>query len=347
MRISTHTTSNERKNPNQSANLSRITYNAAMKTREQHLARATTADACRRNRGGILSGVVFCLLVLFSSAGAHATVLLSDTFADGDRLTQNLPTSAHWYTGGPSNNSSADPATGLTFQDASAAKATAMAYFSPTELQIGQTMTLSFDYKFQTVANSDNAFMFGLYNSGGSYATKDSVGFNNAIFNSYTGYATSGVFGVDPSGPGRDHIESRDLLGHNLLSIGTYSEGTEYKQSGAATPGTLYAASMQITRTATGVTVESKVGNTDMVQQYTGEMFTSFDSVGIFSNGDTGSFTVNTVTVNVSGAPEPSSVYAVLLLAVMVFGRMFAAKIQGLIRRWQRSRDISFALRQY
>ena len=262
------------------------------------------------------------LLGLLLGAQVQATLLVNDTFSDGERLTENQPGSLHWVTGGPSSNVSVNSSTGMTFLDASKGQATAMAYFSPTVLELGQSITLSFNYSFQQIANGDNNFMFGLYNSGGSYATKDGMGFNNSIFNSYTGFAASGVFGSDPSGPGRDHIEARDKTGNNLLSIATYTEGQEYIQSGAATPGQIYTASLQISRTAAGMTVESRVGNTDIVQKFTTDLFTKFDTVGIFSNGNTGSFAIDNVQVNYSGLPEPSPCWAMACLGVLVFGRM-------------------------
>lgn len=280
-------------------------------------------------RGSPLSAFVVCCLLAFWSARAGATlVLLNDTFADGDRTTQALPGSAHWLTGGPQTNVSVSSDTGLTFKDASAEKATAMAYFTPQDLAVGASLTLSFNYSFTQTANADNSFMFGLYNSGGSYLTKDSSSFNNKIFNNYTGYATSGVFGTDPSGPGRDHIEVRNLTGQNLLSIATYTEGTEYKQSGAATPGEIYTASMQIARTASGITVTSQIGNTTMTQTYTSSMFTKFDSVGVFSNGDTGSFTMDNVQLDYVGAPEPPVVFALAFFGVSVFGKMFGRSLR-------------------
>jgi len=249
---------------------------------------------------------------------AHATVLLNDTFADGNRTTQSLPGSAQWYVGGASSTASVSASSGLTLTQNKAGIGTAVAYFTPTALQVGATLELTFSYSFHTAAVADNNFQFGLYNSGGSHLTQDGLGFNNSLFNNYTGYATSGVFGVDPSGPGRDHIESRGLAaGNNLLSMGTYTEGKTYIQQGAATPGEIYQASMQIARTASGITVTSQIGSTQMVQQYTGTGVTQFDAVGIFSNGNTSSFTFDSVRVEVVGnAPEPSVAAGIVLLGV-------------------------------
>ena len=302
--------------------------------------KATQNNACQKarhlsRRGSTLSAFVVCVLLSCFAVRAGATLLLlNDTFADGDRTTQALPGSAHWLTGGPQPNVSVSTSTGLTFADASAAKATAMAYFTPTDLAVGSSLTLSFNYRFTQTATADNAFMFGLYNSGGSYLTKDSSSFNNQIFNNYTGYATSGVFGADPSGPGRDHIEARNLTGKNLLSIGTYSEGTEFKQSGAATPGEIYTASMKIARTASGITVQSQIGNTTMTQTYTSTMFTKFDSVGIFSNGDTGSFSMDNVQLDYVGAPEPPVFFALALFGVAVFGKATVRAVRKKLLRF-------------
>ena len=273
-------------------------------------------------RAGSLMALFAFIFLTLLSARAGATVILRDTFSDGSYSNQALPGSANWYIGGPTPNMSISPTTGLTFADASAQKATAMAYFTPTDLAVGASLKLSFNYSFTQVANADNSFMFGLYNSGGNYLSKDSsINFNNKIFENYTGYATSGVFGTDPSGLGRDHIEARNLTGDNLLSIGTYTEGNTSIQSGAATPGQIYTASMSIARTAAGVTVTSQIGNTTMTQTYTSGMFTKFDAVGVFSNGNSGSFSMDNVQLDYVGAPEPSTFYALGLFGAAVFGR--------------------------
>jgi len=287
----------------------------------------------RWNRLGFLS-VGTLLLFAGICPRAQATLILNDSFSDGSRTNQSLPNSANWVTGGPSSNASVTNGA-LTFADASAGQATAMTYFNAVNLQVGQSLTLSFDYNFTQVANADNSLMFGLYNSGGSYVTTDGLGFNNSIFNSYTGYATSGVFGADPSGTGRDHIEARNNLGNNLLSIATYSEGPTTIQSGAATPGQTYTAWMQISRTAAGITVASTIGNTTLSQQFTSNFFTKFDTVGIFSNGNTGSLTLDNIKLDYAGVPEPPPFLAMGILAATVFGRVAGRKVQGVIPRLQ------------
>jgi len=291
-------------------------------------------------RAGAFSFFAVCMVLLSLDLRSQATVLLNDTFSDGDRTNQGLPASAHWYSGGPGTNVSVTDS-GLTFRDSSASKATAMAYFTPTELRVGQSLTLSFNYRFEQLpdgkGNGDDSFMFGLYNSGGQYQTKDSVGFNNKIFEDYTGYATSGVFGPDSSSLGLDYIQARDKEGKDLLSMDTYTQGKTFKQSGGATPGQIYAAGMQIARTAEGLTVTSQIGDTTVVQKYTSEMFTKFDAVGIFANGNVGSFSLDNVKMDYTGAPEPSSFFAVTLFGLAVFGKMLGGKLKDLFLNGRRS----------
>jgi len=261
---------------------------------------------------------------------AGATVLINDTFSDGSRTNQALPGSAHWYAGGDSST------VNVTNQalTSNASNTGVMAYFAATTLSVGASLTLSFDYQFSTPSSVENSFMFGLYDSTGSQVAKDGVNFNAPTFRNYTGYATSGVFGVDSSGTGFDHIEERDINNKNLLAMNSYTEGDSTVQSGAATPGQIYEASMQISRTAAGIVVQSQIGNTVMIQTYTNSMFTTFDTVGIFSNGDTGSFSLDNVQLDYVGAPEPSTFFAMMFLGMAVFGKMFRCTVRDMLLRF-------------
>ena len=283
------------------------------------------------NTGVALSVFVAFFVLFFCAAPAKATLILNDTFSDGERATQNLPNSAHWYSGGPTPNMSVS-SSGLTFRDATAGKATALAYFTPTQLQVGASLTLSFNYSFTQTATNDNSFMFGLYDSGGNYASKDSVNFGK--LDNYTGYATSGVFGTDTSVSGSDHIEARNQPTDNLLSLADYDVGTRSRQNGGATPGEIYAASMKISRTAAGITVESQIGNTTMQQTYSDSMFTTFDTIGVFApNGDAGSFTMDNIKLDYMGAPEPSSFFALGFFGLALIGKALRQSVRDFFLR--------------
>lgn len=290
-----------------------------------------SADSAGKYRGGgdTLALAVICLLLSFLSVTARATVLINDTFSDGDRTSQSLPGSAHWYAGGDSSSVSVTNQA-LTFNSSNSG---VMAYFNAQTLSVGASLTLTFDYKFSQVSNADNAFMFGLYDSTGSQVAKDGVDFNAPTFRNYVGYATSGVFGLNPAGPGLDHIEARDINNKDLLNMDSYTEGNTAVQSGAATPSQFYTASMQISRTAAGIVVESKIGNTDMIQTYSSGMFTKFDTVGIFSNGNAGTVTMDNVHLDYMGAPEPSSVFAMALLGMFVFWKPLGALLRNVLAK--------------
>lgn len=280
-------------------------------------------------RGDALRLVVVCLLLSFWSVPARATVLINDTFSDGERTSQSLPSSAHWYAGGDSSSVGVTNQA-LTFNSSNSG---VMAYFNAQTLSVGASLTLSFDYKFSNVSNADNAFMFGLYDSTGSQVAKDGVDFNAVTFRNYVGYATSGVFGPDSSGTGLDHIEARNINNKDLLNMDSYTEANTAVQSGAATPSQFYTASMQISRTAAGIVVESKIGNTDMIQTYSSGMFTKFDTVGIFSNGNAGTVTLDNIHLDYMGAPEPSSVFAMAILGMFVFWRPLGSLLRNLVAR--------------
>src|SRR5882757_9790771 len=98
----------------------------------------------------------FCavgLLVVFSLPVNGQ--LLNDNFSDGERLTQNVPTSAHWYSGGTSANVSAVTDALVFTGDVGGSTPGSihgggLAYFtaagSPFSMAVGQSRTLSFNY---------------------------------------------------------------------------------------------------------------------------------------------------------------------------------------------------------
>src|ERR1700728_767883 len=95
------------------------------------------------------------LLLQLHRAGGQ--VLLNDGFLDGERLTQNLPTSAHWYSGGASSKVSFGEG-GLILSGDTGGGTTGsihgggLAYFTvagaPVSIVIGESITLSFEYGY-------------------------------------------------------------------------------------------------------------------------------------------------------------------------------------------------------
>ena len=61
-----------------------------------YASRSTTGRQIQRMR---LTAVVAGLVLTAGLAPGVPVTILKDTFTDSERLTQNLPTSAHWYSG--------------------------------------------------------------------------------------------------------------------------------------------------------------------------------------------------------------------------------------------------------
>lgn len=265
----------------------------------------------------VKSGFCAAGILIFISVPVRSQVLLYDTFTNGTRLTQNLPSSAHWYSGGLSNNVSVN-SSGLVFagdiggSTPGSIHGGGLAYFtasgSPYSLAIGQTMTLSFDYSYGQINSADWSFEFGLFNSGGSRVTTDDTSFNSSIFNAYSGYVAAGVLGPDPSGLGRYKIAERNLTANNLLTTSSYTIlGSNTIQTAGTNAGVTYDASLTLAYAASGeMILTSDLDGQMLVRTNTSGLVTSFDTVGIFAPGTPGTFTFGNVQVDVTSAPEPS-----------------------------------------
>lgn len=157
------------------------------------------------------------LSVALGTAGlARATVLLNDTFADGDRTTQNLPASAAFYQGGSSVNQSLDVVSQTlqySFDNTSGQLGQYVVYFtaegSPVSLNVGDKLSVSLTFSGDQIVNGADSLRIGLFDSGGSRVSADYSGVANVAFNAYTGYSFFGNMGAGSntgpcaSGPAR------------------------------------------------------------------------------------------------------------------------------------------------
>lgn len=139
-------------------------------------------------------------LALLGGLSCHGAVIVNDTFADGNRTTQNPPSSLAWFSGRASDTLIAD--TGSMTLTPTVNSNFALAYFtpggSPISLSVGETLTLSVSFEGTLTGNtSATGVRFGIFNSGGSRISADNQGTDNAVYANYTGYA--GVFGRNNS----------------------------------------------------------------------------------------------------------------------------------------------------
>ena len=162
------------------------------------------------------------LLALGLPSLLPAQTLLDDTFADGSRTNQNLPTSAAWYLRGNATSLAASP--GQMTYTSNGNVSNIVGYFTgsgtPYTLSVGETMTLSMSLSLSNVPDIDNVFRFGLFNSGGSQINSDSTNFLSSSFNAYDGYsvwfnpsATSAAYTI------RDRIGTNDAIFSSSSSV--------------------------------------------------------------------------------------------------------------------------------
>ncbi|HTR41016.1 MAG TPA: immunoglobulin domain-containing protein [Pseudomonadales bacterium] len=117
----------------------------------------------------------------------NAATILDDTFADGTRNIQNLPTESAWYCSSGSSLTAAPGA--MTLQMGSSA-ILATTYFTtsannPVSLNVGDTLSVNITYTFTSVAaiNTSQGFRLALCHFGASRA--------NADYNSNSGQGTN------------------------------------------------------------------------------------------------------------------------------------------------------------
>ncbi len=159
----------------------------------------------------------------------HATVLLDDTFADGTRNNQNLPTDSAWFVSTPSSWTTTANAMTVAMGNGAILGIT---YFgtnssSPVRLQVGDTLTVTVRFNFNGVAplNTSQGFKLGVFNFAAStlsppWATAD-LSSNDGQGSGVQGYALLQVFGVNfnnasPMELGkRTTVSDSSLLGSN------------------------------------------------------------------------------------------------------------------------------------
>ena len=148
--------------------------------------------------------VILLLLWLTALLPVHATTLLDDTFADGTRTNQNLPTDAAWYV---SSSGSWTTMSGALSVAMSSSAVLGVSYFganasSPVALSVGDilTVTLKFTFNGVAAANTSGGLRLGLFDFADStlspkWAVNDLSG-NSVLGNGVQGYALFQTLGA-------------------------------------------------------------------------------------------------------------------------------------------------------
>lgn len=258
--------------------------------------------------GWILLFRAMGLALLAGVISAPGAVLLSDTFSDGERSTQNLPGSAKWFTRETAGTSVSG---GQLVTSPSADMRGGIAYLDAAQtIDVLYEMTLMFQYSFSTAFSQDYSFLFGLYNSGGTKMTADGA-FNSATFFNDAGYVAAGIFAADPSGGGRYHLHERTSGANNLITAANMPMmGSAIKQTGAAAINTPYTASLTLQRTGIDtMVIRATIDGQTLIRTDSVSVVTSFDQIGIFGLSGVGTLKIDNVYVTYqSMIPEPSTV---------------------------------------
>ncbi len=279
------------------------------------------------------------LLAAFALPVAAHAQILNDTFSDGDRLNQNLPTSSAWYLG-PSNSTTPGTftVTDGQLQYRSGANTTAMwgmTYFTDSgsvNLADGQTLQISFDLTLTQVrADDNNGIQFAILNSGGSRISGDLTATSDATFSAYTGYKlvvnpSVNQVGVGTTSTARSGMFERTSTNNHPFAATAYtvlgSYQTEADWGGSnfiATANTPLSVTLSLARSGGELTFTATLGNwtasrTDTTGTFSFDTFSLLTSTATFTNGN--GFNID--NFNVSVIPEPSS--AAALVGVFALG---------------------------
>lgn len=247
--------------------------------------------------------IVGCLAV----QELYADPLLSETFISGERLTQNLPNTAAWYSSYSSGYSDS------TGDLVSLANRHLLTYFtgsgSPQQLGVGDSLTVSFTFSLQTPVSTAayGAIGFGLFNSGGSRISADNHGTSNTAFTDYSGYAS--FMNINAS-------SAMKLAERNISGVKLINSYDSYTRTGSLGSGTDfinnqdYTMVFDLTRTADGMEVSaalSGVTGFSGLNTYTTGIETAFDTFAIYvPSAYADGYTLK--SVDITAVPEPATI---------------------------------------
>ncbi len=271
------------------------------------------------------------MVVATALAGRAATVL-DDTFADGTRNNQNLPTNAAWYVS--SSSSWVTATNGMTLTMGSTA-ILGVSYFganssSPVSLGVGDTLTATIKFTFSGVAagNTSGGFRIGLFDFADStlspkWATAD-LSSNSGQGSGVQGYALFQSMGATFNNTSPMDIRKRTTTSDSSL-LGTSGDYTSLGSGPGSTngfggfvAGTQYILQLSVLRSNSAMLVitatwQNATNNASMTWSVTDTGATGFNFDGIGFRPSSAATTASTiifneVKVDVTSAGSPPSI---------------------------------------
>ena len=277
-----------------------------------------------------IAAIVFWLLAVFSSGAA---TLLDDTFADGTRNNQNLPTDAAWYVSTPSDWTTT---TGSMALATPSSAILGVSYFganssSPVSLAVGDTLSATIKFTFAGVAagNTSGSFKIGIFDFADStlspkWATAD-LSSNSGQGSGVAGYALFQSFGATFNNGTPMNLLKRTTTSDSSL-LGTSGDFTTLGSGPGSTngfggfvAGTQYSLQLSVTRSnattlvisATWQNVTNSSSSLTWSVVDTGATSFNFDGIGFrpaAASSTASTITFNEVRVDYTNAGAPASV---------------------------------------
>lgn len=229
-----------------------------------------------------------CVVFAAAALARGGTVLVDESFADGNRSSLNLPKSLDWQSSAAAG-SLTDGSGFMKLEGAEETGRHAVAHFAPAdapvELAVGQSLVLSFDVKpVVTGPPGGNSMRFGLFHSANDGLNIFDADGENPDGTTSEGYVGSLMMKTDMAtglavlkrqGPGRLLTNSAAYV---TAKTGTAAVGLRADQK--------YSVELEVARNARGVTVQVSVAESPGGEKFSvsyedpGSSMHAFDTIG-------------------------------------------------------------------
>ncbi len=253
-----------------------------------------------------------------TSAG-NATVLVNETFADGNRTNQNPPNSLAWYSSAGTANLTVSG--GVMWDNTPNTTRGGVAYFNAVTLTIGQTLDLSFDLtagQSLTGGGYAGGFIIGLFDSKGLTDNIQTADGSQPAANISTGFSSN--LYQSSAGSGTQYLQLQERTGATggtlMAAAGLAKLNASGPNTNFLTTGETYSYGFSIERTGeTEAVITMTISGGDLTDAMTlsftktGTDYFTFDTIG-FSNSSsatTGMQQVGLSNIQLTLIPEPSA----------------------------------------
>jgi hypothetical protein len=269
----------------------------------------------KRNRSIVLTLAATCSLALSS----HATVILSDTWADGSRAEQNLPTESQWFLGG-SGTLAASP--GHLVGDlgvGGTGSGSWTTYFAAdatpvTLANVGDTLKVTWQFTLSTLgaANTSQNFKFAVVDSPSAARLTVDGAPGSSTYAGYSMFMNMGAGNLGNARPFNLMERASSSTTSALLSAsGSWTSLANGATSGNTgwEAGVLYTYVMQLTRTGAGLDILSSMTG--------GTLYNGTGSASVsFSDATPNSYTYDTFALRPSSATGAAQTFDLSLMQV-------------------------------